>query len=104
MHLTMNSEGFVPECGLQVHKHDLVQPNPYADGYNEHQVRLNTHTISVQTHGLFSNLWARFGSRLYCGTSCLGVPKWDPTFGNYPHAERLARIWAYTGLLLRKLD
>ena len=34
--------------------------------------------------GLFSKLWALFGYRLYYGTQYLGVPKWDPDFGNYP--------------------
>ena len=29
--------------------------------------------------------WARFGSRLYRGTSHLGVPKWASNFGIYPY-------------------
>ena len=32
---------------------------------------------------LFSNFWARCGSRLYYDTLYFGIPKWDPNFGNY---------------------
>ena len=28
-----------------------------------------------------------FGYRLYYGTQYLGVPKWDPNFGNYPYRD-----------------
>ena len=38
---------------------------------------------------MFSKLWAPFGYGLYYSTSYLGIPKWDPNFGNYPHGEPL---------------
>ena len=41
-------------------------------------------------HGLFSKFWAPFGYRSYFGTSYLGVQKWDPSFGNYPHETTAA--------------
>ena len=33
--------------------------------------------------GFFSKFRASFGYRLYYCTYFLGVPKWDPDFGNY---------------------
>ena len=41
-------------------------------------------TFYEDENWLFSKLWAPVGSELYYGTSYLGVPKWDPNFGNYP--------------------
>ena len=43
----------------------------------------DTGSLGYSSYGLFSNIWALFGYRLYGGTSFLGVPKWDPNFGNY---------------------
>ena len=49
------------------------------------------------------------GYRLYYGTSYLGVPKWDPNFGNYPCREPALEVLVelreiLPGLLLRNLN
>ena len=38
----------------------------------------------IVVYGLFSKVCAPCGYRIRYGTSYLGVPKWDPSFGNYP--------------------
>ena len=40
-------------------------------------------------YGLFSKSWAPSGHVFYYGTECLGIPKWDPNFGDYPEPKPL---------------
>ena len=43
----------------------------------------DTGSLDYGSYGLFSELWAPFGYRSYCGASYSGVPKWEPNFGKY---------------------
>ena len=38
----------------------------------------------IGLYRLFSKLWALLGYKFYNGTLYLGIPEWDPDFGNYP--------------------
>ena len=56
------------------------------------QGRFNNHV------GCFQNYGAPFGYRFYYGIHYLGVPKWDPNFGNYPFPALFCRRTAVRSL------
>ena len=50
--------------------------------------------------GFFQEIiWAALGCRLYYGTEYLGVPNWNPNFGNHPFPSMSKYIGLYFCLL-----